>query len=195
MPAPPQIAPLEVGQFVPQQHTQMVRIELGQQAAGQHEDRADTSRSTRISNSPSEGISFSIWLGFLIADREVPGMACAISWQRSNFNTGGLIMKPIVRAVPFLLSVFALALCVIPALAQTGTKQPATYPALPSQIPAQFKPVTSSFDHTRSSVMIPMRDGVKLHTVILMPKGATKAPKRLTRTPYSADKLTSLADS
>jgi hypothetical protein len=84
-------------------------------------------------------------------------------------------MKPIVRAVPFRLSVFAIALCAIPALAQTGTKQPATYPALPSEIPAQFKPVTSSFDHTRRSVMIPMRDGVKLHTVILIPKGAKKA--------------------
>ena len=104
-------------------------------------------------------------------------------------------MKPIVRAVPFLLSVFAIALCAIPALAQTRTKQPATYPALPSEIPAQFKPVTSSFDHTRRSVMIPMRDGVKLHTVILIPKGAKKAPILLTRTPYSADKLTSHADS
>ncbi len=43
--------------------------------------------------------------------------------------------------------------------------------------------------------MIPMRDGVKLHTVILVPKGAKKAPILLTRTPYSADKLTSHADS
>ena len=43
--------------------------------------------------------------------------------------------------------------------------------------------------------MIPMRDGVKLHTVILIPKGAKKAPILLTRTPYDADKLTSHADS
>jgi uncharacterized protein len=34
--------------------------------------------------------------------------------------------------------------------------------------------------------MIPMRDGVKLHTVILVPKGAKHAPILLTRTPYSA---------
>jgi predicted acyl esterase len=34
--------------------------------------------------------------------------------------------------------------------------------------------------------MIPMRDGVKLHTVILVPKGAKGAPILLTRTPYDA---------
>ena len=34
--------------------------------------------------------------------------------------------------------------------------------------------------------MIPMRDGVKLHTVIMVPKGAHDAPMLLTRTPYNA---------
>src|SRR5262245_60242212 len=43
--------------------------------------------------------------------------------------------------------------------------------------------------------MIPMRDGVKLHTVVLIPKGARRAPMLLTRTPYDADKLTGHADS
>jgi hypothetical protein len=38
--------------------------------------------------------------------------------------------------------------------------------------------------------MIPMRDGVKLHTVILVPKGAKGTPILLTRTPYDADALT-----
>ena len=32
-----------------------------------------------------------------------------------------------------------------------------------------------------------MRDGVKLHTVILVPKGAKHAPILLTRTPYNAN--------
>ncbi|MEK6299357.1 MAG: CocE/NonD family hydrolase [Acidobacteriota bacterium] len=36
-----------------------------------------------------------------------------------------------------------------------------------------------------------MRDGVKLHTVILIPKGARSAPILLTRTPYNATDLTS----
>ncbi len=57
--------------------------------------------------------------------------------------------------------------------------------------PAVFKPVTSSFDYERRVVMIPMRDGVKLHTVILIPRGAAHAPLLLTRTPYDADSLTS----
>src|SRR5436189_5652364 len=43
--------------------------------------------------------------------------------------------------------------------------------------------------------MIPMRDGVKLHTVILVPKGAKGAPILLTRTPYNATELTSHAES
>ena len=46
------------------------------------------------------------------------------------------------------------------------------YPDLPSETPAKFEPVTDSFDYVRREVMIPMRDGVKLHTVILVPKGA-----------------------
>jgi len=44
-------------------------------------------------------------------------------------------------------------------------------------------------------VMIPMRDGVKLHTVIIVPKGAKHAPILLTRTPYNATELTSHAAS
>jgi uncharacterized protein len=66
---------------------------------------------------------------------------------------------------------------------------------LPSETPAQFEPVTDSFDYTRRDVMIPMRDGVRLHTVILVPKGAKGAPILLTRTPYNATELTSHAQS
>ena len=64
------------------------------------------------------------------------------------------------------------------------------YPAFPSETPDAFKPVTDSWDHDRRDVMVPMRDGVKLHTVILVPKGAKGAPILLTRTPYDADALT-----
>jgi len=44
-------------------------------------------------------------------------------------------------------------------------------------------------------VMIPMRDGVKLFTVIMVPKGAQNAPILLTRTPYNAAKRTARSDS
>ena len=62
-----------------------------------------------------------------------------------------------------------------------------------SEIPATFSPVTEAFDHERREVMIPMRDGVKLHTVIVIPKGSGAAaneqrPIILTRTPYEADR-------
>jgi uncharacterized protein len=66
---------------------------------------------------------------------------------------------------------------------------------LPSETPATFTPVTSSFDYVKRDVMIPMRDGVKLHTVIVLPKGAKNAPMLLTRTPYSATAQTSHAES
>jgi hypothetical protein len=53
-------------------------------------------------------------------------------------------------------------------------------------IPAKFTPPTDQRDYILRDVMIPMRDGVKLHTVIVIPKGATNAPILLTRTPYNA---------
>lgn len=39
--------------------------------------------------------------------------------------------------------------------------------------------------------MLPMRDGAKLHPVILVPKDAKSPPILLTRTPYNATELTS----
>ena len=44
----------------------------------------------------------------------------------------------------------------------------------------------ASYDYVKRVVMIPMRDGVKLNTVIVVPKSATHAPILLTRTPYNA---------
>ena len=62
---------------------------------------------------------------------------------------------------------------------------------LPSEIPAAFVPRTDSFDYVKREVMIPMRDGVKLQTLILIPRGAHRAPILLTRTPYGAtDRIT-----
>ncbi|MBN9554654.1 MAG: CocE/NonD family hydrolase [Alphaproteobacteria bacterium] len=53
----------------------------------------------------------------------------------------------------------------------------------------------SSFDYVRRVEEIPMRDGVTLHTVILIPKGASRAPMLLTRTPYNAEEQTGYAQS
>ena len=83
-----------------------------------------------------------------------------------------------------------------PAAAQTPQRPtPPQYPGLPSETPTTFEPVTDSFDYVKRDVMIPMRDGIKLHTVILVPKGARRAPMLLTRTPYNANDLTGYAHS
>jgi uncharacterized protein len=58
--------------------------------------------------------------------------------------------------------------------------------ALPGEIPSTFVPKVDSFDYVKREVMIPMRDGVKLQTLILIPRGAHRAPILLSRTPYGA---------
>ena len=60
-------------------------------------------------------------------------------------------------------------------MVQTGT-----------DIPAKWEQPDTDFDYVKRDVMIPMRDGVKLHTVILVPKGAKGLPMLLERTPYDA---------
>ncbi len=83
---------------------------------------------------------------------------------------------------------FTLFLCALPALAQQTPKPdtddlPATFVAPKRETPAPFKLAP---DYIKRVEMVPMRDGVKLYTVILIPQGATHAPIVLTRTPYNA---------
>jgi uncharacterized protein len=67
---------------------------------------------------------------------------------------------------------------------------PAWTQSLPSETPSTLQVPDATWDYQRREVMIPMRDGVRLHTVILVPKGAKNAAILLTRTPYDADALT-----
>ncbi|WP_426703226.1 CocE/NonD family hydrolase [Rhodanobacter sp. Col0626] len=53
-------------------------------------------------------------------------------------------------------------------------------------IPARFEFPAAMFDYTVREAMIPMRDGIKLHTVIVLPRDVQHAPMVLTRTPYNA---------
>ncbi|HEY6620627.1 MAG TPA: CocE/NonD family hydrolase [Steroidobacteraceae bacterium] len=55
-----------------------------------------------------------------------------------------------------------------------------------NDIPKEFHNKFSNQDFTKRIEMIPMRDGVKLHTIIFVPKNAHGAPIILTRTPYDA---------
>jgi putative CocE/NonD family hydrolase len=59
---------------------------------------------------------------------------------------------------------------------------------LTPDIPPDYEAPTASHDYVKRDVMIPMRDGVKLHTVIAIPLGAKDAPIILSRTPYNASK-------
>jgi predicted acyl esterase len=65
-----------------------------------------------------------------------------------------------------------------PAVAQT--------PPMTPDVPARFDTPLAGYDYVKREAMIPMRDGVKLYTVIVVPKGAARAPIILTRTPYNA---------
>ena len=62
-------------------------------------------------------------------------------------------------------------------------------------IPQSFKAPQTGYDYVKRVAMIPMRDGVKLYTVIVVPKGAKDAPILLTRTPYNAAKRTTRNES
>src|SRR5471032_379515 len=83
--------------------------------------------------------------------------------------------------LPFIL---ASALTASAAMAQTPD---ASMVQLGTDIPAKWKAPEGGYDFVRREVMIPMRDGVKLHTVILVPNDAKDLPMLLERTPYEAD--------
>jgi hypothetical protein len=52
-----------------------------------------------------------------------------------------------------------------------------------------------NYDYEKRVVMVPMRDGTKLYTVIVVPKGGKNLPIMLTRTPYNAARRAARADS
>src|ERR1700704_4642484 len=77
---------------------------------------------------------------------------------------------------------FALRLaCLLAALAGSAAMAQGT-----NDIPKTFTAPVAGYDYVKREVMIPMRDGVRLYTVIVVPKGARNAPMLLTRTPYEA---------
>jgi putative CocE/NonD family hydrolase len=81
----------------------------------------------------------------------------------------------------------ALTLASLPSLGQGKSSE--------SDIPADFKAPTSDYNYIKRVQMIPMRDGVKLYTVIVTPKGAAHAPILLTRTPYNAKERAARSES
>ena len=81
---------------------------------------------------------------------------------------------------------FTSLLVAMAASAALYAQAPSSTPPMTPDIPATFTPPRNDYDFVKREVMIPMRDGVKLYTVIAIPKGVTHAPIVLTRTPYNA---------
>ena len=89
-----------------------------------------------------------------------------------------------VRTIRAVIAIAALAL--VSSTPRAQTRPSGQTPPLTPDIPARFAEPASSYDYEKREAMIPMRDGVKLYTVLLVPKGARSAPMLLTRTPYNA---------
>src|SRR3954451_6285145 len=70
-------------------------------------------------------------------------------------------------------------------LLATGAAPPPVTPMTPDVV-AKYDPVLPEADYIKRVVMVPMRDGVKLYTVIVMKKGTRGGPILLSRTPYDA---------
>jgi hypothetical protein len=74
-----------------------------------------------------------------------------------------------------------LPLLAIAAAPPTGTVTPMT-----PDVVAKYNPVLPEADYVEREAMVPMRDGTKLYTIIMMKKGTTNGPILLSRTPYDA---------
>ena len=67
----------------------------------------------------------------------------------------------------------------------TAAEQTGVTPMTPDVV-AKYETVRPEADFIKRVAMVPMRDGVKLYTVVVMKKGTAKAPILLSRTPYDA---------
>src|SRR5581483_7499411 len=71
---------------------------------------------------------------------------------------------------------------------------PATTPtpvtAMTPDVVATYESVRPEADYVKRVEMVPMRDGVKLYTVIVFKKGTARGPILLSRTPYDAKGMT-----
>jgi uncharacterized protein len=110
-------------------------------------------------------------------------VAVALAVARTGHQPAARDLRPIATAPP----------SVAPSSAASASAP--QYPAFPTETPHTFKETHDGWDFVRREAEIPMRDGVKLHTVILLPMGSRRAPMLLTRTPYDAARYTATADS
>src|SRR5262245_4299016 len=94
-----------------------------------------------------------------------------------------------MKTLPICISIAAtLLIYVPPAMAQRVT------PMTPDAV-EKYEQTLPSADFIRREAMVPMRDGVKLYTTLVMKKGTANAPILLSRTPYDAYKSVHRVDS
>ena len=98
------------------------------------------------------------------ASHSIDGIAAAMT-----LNNSTLLAVSLLLASP-------------PAIAQ----QVAPVTPMTPDVVAHYEQVLPSADFVRREAMVPMRDGTKLYTVMVMKKGAAHAPILLSRTPYDA---------
>src|SRR6266700_656445 len=84
------------------------------------------------------------------------------------------------------------AASLLPLLAIAAAPPPLSAPVTPMtpDVVAKYEQVMPWADFVRREVMIPMRDGTRLYTVIVFKKGTTGGPILLSRTPYDAHEST-----
>jgi len=111
-----------------------------------------------------------------------------------NFRRFAFVAAALALAAPLLAETH-----VQPAVQPGGDIPKSFHPTVPpipkgGDIPRSFTPPRGDFQYVRREVMIPMRDGVKLYAVLIIPHGSYarrgKYPIMLDRTPYSADGAT-----
>jgi putative CocE/NonD family hydrolase len=81
------------------------------------------------------------------------------------------------------------AVSLLPLLALAAAPPRPVTPMTPDVV-AKYDPVLPEADYIKRVAMVPMRDGTKLYTVIVMKKGTRGGPILLSRTPYDAKEST-----
>src|SRR2546421_8683660 len=94
----------------------------------------------------------------------------------SSIISGRIMNRSVRRVMVGVAGLAVLGMTATLASAQTGEVKPAASPATQiSEIPDKFVMPEAQKDYVKRIEMIPMRDGVRLYTVIIIPNGAKEA--------------------
>src|SRR6478672_5800046 len=87
------------------------------------------------------------------------------------------------------------AASLLPLVALAAAAPPASVTPMTPDVVAKYEQTLPEADFVKRVAMVPMRDGTKLYTVIVMKKGTTNGPILLSRTPYDAKGSTARTES